>query len=141
MSSAVPVQPDAPTRGWLPDPHPVLGSLIIETAFFYYDGPQLFSARNDAGEAFLVTAANETEEALSYLCVPVSEARLAAIVADEISLHAAQTEPEGGQMFVVAFTEGSAVTVTQRPASWLKDYAHWLPSPGVFLGPTPGDGC
>lgn len=66
---------------------PSLGRLEIVEIYEYYDQPVLYSCKNAAGHLYLVVAAAENDEYITWLCVPVSTERLNLIRSGKIDLH------------------------------------------------------
>ena len=73
---------------------PELGKLEIVEVYEYYDQPVLYSCKNAAGHFYLVVAAAEDAQFLTWLCVAVSTKRLNLIRSGKIDLHDAFTDSE-----------------------------------------------
>ncbi len=73
---------------------PELGKLEIVEIYAYYDQPILYSCKNASGHYYLVVAAAEDAQFLTWLCVAVSTERLNLIRSGKIDLHDAFAHPE-----------------------------------------------
>ena len=73
---------------------PELGKLEIVEVYEYYDQPVLYSCKNAAGHFYLVVAAAEDAQFLTWLCVAVSIERLNLIRSGKIDLHDAFADSE-----------------------------------------------
>lgn len=109
----------------LPSVDSRLGQLRLDTVFEYYDGPVLFSARNELGYAFLASAVEEA----TYLYVPISEDRLVSVRTGIVTLEEAFGSPEVGTVFVVR--TGDSGSVQEVPVADISN--EWLPAAGEAL--------
>ena len=73
---------------------PELGELEIVEIYEYYDQPVLYSCKNASGHYYLVVAAAEDDQFLTWLCVAVSTERLNLIRSGKIDLHDAFADSE-----------------------------------------------
>ena len=73
---------------------PELGKLEIVEVYEYYDQPVLYSCKNASGHFYLVVAAAEDDQFLTWLCVAVSTERLNLIRFGKIDLHDAFADSE-----------------------------------------------
>jgi hypothetical protein len=73
---------------------PELGKLEIIEVYEYYDQPVLYSCKNAAGHLYLVVAAAEDAQFLTWLCVAASTERLNLIRSGKIDLHDAFADSE-----------------------------------------------
>ena len=73
---------------------PELGRLEIVEIYEYYDQPVLYSCKNASGHFYLVVAAAEDDQYLTWLCVAVSIKRLNLIRSGKIDLHDAFGDSE-----------------------------------------------
>ena len=73
---------------------PELGKLEIVEVYEYYDQPVLYSCKNASGHFYLVVAAAEDDQFLTWLCVAVSTERLNLIRSGKIDLHDAFADSE-----------------------------------------------
>lgn len=90
------------------------GRLRVDEVWLEFDGPRLFVARNTLGHAFVFNAIDETDTAIEYLAVPLSELRLRMIRSGGLALRAAFTAPEEEYVFAVsADYSDQVVGVTQ----------------------------
>ena len=107
----------------------VLGELQMIEVFEYFDGPRLFSCRNNSDVRFLAVHADEGEVD-TWLYVPVSERRLEALRVGRVDLHTAFANPEDGFTYLVSF-RGSSVEATAVHASSIP--SEILPDQGTLL--------
>lgn len=107
-----------------------LGRLHLLEVYDVYDGPRIFSARSAAGTTFVAFWSYEREDGDEWLYVPVTPARLDAIVEGAISLRSAFLEPEDGVVFRVSFHGREAQAVAVAPHS-IED--QFLPAEGDVL--------
>ena len=73
---------------------PELGKVEIVEVYEYYDQPVLYSCKNASGHFYLVVAAAENAQFLTWLCVAVSIERLNLIRSGKIDLHDAFADSE-----------------------------------------------
>ena len=73
---------------------PELGKVEIVEVYEYYDQPVLYSCKNASGHFYLVVAAAEDAQFLTWLCVAISIERLNLIRSGKIDLHDAFADPE-----------------------------------------------
>ena len=73
---------------------PELGKLEIIEVYEYYDQPVLYSCKNASGHFYLVVAAAEDAQFLTWLCVAASTERLNLIRSGKIDLHDAFVNSE-----------------------------------------------
>ena len=73
---------------------PELGKLEIIEVYEYYDQPVLYSCKNASGHFYLVVAAAEDAQFLTWLCVAASTERLNLIRSGKIDLHDAFVDSE-----------------------------------------------
>jgi hypothetical protein len=114
---------------------PQADNLHILDVLVYYDRPLLYTCRNGAsGQAFLVLFADESETDETWLYAPLSDARMAAILAGDVTLKDAFTKSEGGAVYAerVRATDGARLSLEARDAATLPD--DLLPEPQCRLG-------
>lgn len=80
---------------------PELGKLEIVEVYEYYDQPVLYSCKNASGHFYLVVAAAEDAQFLTWLCVAVSTERLNLIRFGKIDLHDAFADSENPYAILV----------------------------------------
>ncbi len=80
---------------------PELGKLEIVEVYEYYDQPVLYACKNAAGHFYLVVAAAEDAQFLTWLCVAVSTERLNLIRSGKIDLHDAFADSENSHAIQV----------------------------------------
>jgi hypothetical protein len=71
----------------------------MEETWFAFDGPRLFVARSQTGQAFLFNATDEDDTTIWYLAVAVSERRREMLRSGGLALRAAFVSPEDGFVF------------------------------------------
>ena len=112
---------------------PELGKLEIVEIYEYYDQPVLYSCKNASGHFYLVVAAAEDAQFLTWLCVAVSLERLNLIRSGKIDLHDAFTDSENPyaiQVKVPYEEQASVQTDFIQPNQIPEDM---LPIPGECL--------
>lgn len=106
--------------------------LEIQKVYAYHDVPRLFSARSLEGELWLVHWVDEHEHDAGgqddWLCVRITEERLAKVERGEIDLHDALRRAEGGQGLLVEASWPNGLDVARVVA--LADL-----DPGLFCEP------
>jgi hypothetical protein len=110
----------------------VLGQLVVQETFLYYDGPRLFMAENAAGQKFLINCLLSEDDSDTWLASAVSEKRLFALKDGNLELRDAFMKPELGQL--IEFTTdktGSLLQHSIKSPEQLNDDD--LPASGVFL--------
>ena len=80
---------------------PELGKLEIVEVYEYYDQPVLYSCKNAMGHFYLVVAADEDDQCLTWLCAAVSAERLDCIRSGKVNLHDAFAHPESARVVQV----------------------------------------
>ena len=80
---------------------PELGKLEIIEVYEYYDQPVLYSCKNASGHFYLVVAAAEDDQFLTWLCVAVSPERLNLIRSGKIDLYDAFANSENSHAIQV----------------------------------------
>ena len=110
---------------------PELGELEIVEVYEYYDQPVLYSCKNAAGHFYLVVAAAEDDQYLTWLCTAVSIERLNRIRIGEIDLHDAFADSENPYTIQVRVPY-------EEQAKVLTDYVQSNQIPGEML-PLPGE--
>lgn len=116
----------------LPQGHPVLRQLAIESVFEYYDAPVLFVARNELGYPFFALAVDEIEGVTHYLFVPMSEERLAAVRTGLVTLRDAFGRPETPYVFQVRLIPSQeSAEVDELAVDEIR--TDWLPEAGEAL--------
>jgi hypothetical protein len=108
-----------------------LGSLSLDEVFVSYDGPQLFSARNAAGQRYLAVAVDEEGDVAVFLWVPVSAGRYMALRSGLTPLREVFLEPEES-VFVVQsrYIDGTHKVRGIGPSEIPDD---WLPDAGALM--------
>jgi hypothetical protein len=107
-----------------------LGALGYREIYLEYNGPQLFSAKNEEGRLFLVMHAPRDKAGDNWLWREVALVRLSAIETNKIDLASAFSARGKGGLFVVTFRSNEIRVRRVRPND-LPD--KWFPQPGVFL--------
>ena len=112
---------------------PELGKLEIVEVYEYYDQPVLYSCKNTMGHFYLVVAADEDDQYLTWLCAAVSTDRLNRIRSGRVDLHDAFVHPEGGYVVQVKvpYDEHASVQVDFIQSNLIPE--DMLPVPGECL--------
>ncbi len=112
---------------------PGLGRLEIVEIYEYYDQPVLYSCKNAAGHFYLVVAAAEDAQFLTWLCVAVSTKRLNLIRSGKIDLHDAFADSENPYAIQVKvpYEEHASVQTDFIESNQIP--ADMLPIPGECL--------
>ncbi len=113
---------------------PPFGRLKIDEVFVEYDGPQLFSCSDDREPSrhFLVVHAPSTADADNWLYVLITAQRLKDVASGKVALHEAFSQPQDGEIHIVAFASDRTFKVeTTSPAKMSED---WFPMAGERLG-------
>lgn len=109
-----------------------LGDLILEEVFLDYDGPKLFSCRDPVGQRFIAVLVDEDEDSETYLYVPISADRLAAVRSGRLTLRSAFASSKDGTAYSVR-------TYLDRVDADVEALAHgeipedWLPAEAAVL--------
>ena len=112
---------------------PELGKLEIVEVYEYYDQPVLYSCKNASGHFYLVVAAAEDDQFLTWLCVAVSIERLNLIRSGTIDLHdafACSEDPYGIQV-KVPYEEHASIQTDYLQLDQIPE--EMLPMPGEYL--------
>ena len=112
---------------------PELGKLEIVEVYEYYDQPVLYSCKNALGHFYLVVAADEDDQYLTWLCAAVSTERLNCIRSGKVDLHDAFAHPESAYVVQVKvpYNEQASVKVDFIQSSRIP--TDMLPVPGECL--------
>ena len=112
---------------------PELGKLEIVEVYEYYDQPVLYSCKNASGHFYLVVAAAEDDQFLTWLCVAVSTERLNLIRTGKIDLHDAFADSENPYAIQVRvpYEEHASVQTDFIQSNQIPE--HMLPMPGECL--------
>ena len=112
---------------------PELGKLEIVEVYEYYDQPVLYSCKNAMGHFYLVVAADEDDQYLTWLCAAVSTERLNRIRSGKVDLHDAFAHPESAHVVQVKvpYDEHASVKVDFIQSNLIPD--DMLPVPGECL--------
>ena len=112
---------------------PELGKLEIVEIYEYYDQPILYSCKNAAGHLYLVVAAAEDDQYLTWLCTAVSTERLNLIRSGEIDLHDAFADSENPYTIQVRvpYEEHASVQTDSIKSDQIPE--DMLPIPGECL--------
>ena len=112
---------------------PELGKLEIVEIYEYYDQPVLYSCKNASGHFYLVVAAAEDDQFLTWLCVAVSTERLNLIRSGKIDLHDAFAYPENPYAIQVRvpYDEHASVQTDLIQSNQIPE--DMLPMPGECL--------
>ena len=112
---------------------PELGKLEIVEIYEYYDQPVLYSCKNASGHFYLVVAAAEDAQFLTWLCVAVSLERLNLIRSGKIDLHDAFADSENSHAIQVKvpYEEHASVLTDFIQSNQIPE--DMLPIPGEYL--------
>ena len=112
---------------------PELGKLEIVEVYEYYDQPVLYSCKNASGHFYLIVAAAEDNQFLTWLCVAVSTERLNLIRTGKIDLHDAFADAENPYAIQVRvpYKEHASVQTDFIQSNQIPE--HMLPMPGECL--------
>lgn len=117
---------------FLPKAHPALGTLRLDEVFEYYDGPVLFTARDQLDRTFLAVAVSGVDGSTDYLYVPLSDRRATAVRTGLIDLRDAFARPEGDRAYIVRVSPGPGLPEVAEVA--VQDIrTEWLPDAGEAL--------
>lgn len=78
---------------------PDIGNLEVVEVYEYFDGPVLFTARNERDQAFLVTLAEDQNDRRRWLLVPMSKRRYEHVRSGGVDLYDAFAAAEGGYVY------------------------------------------
>ena len=109
-----------------------MGVLSLDEVFVRYDGPRLFTCRNESGQTFLVVFADETEDTEAFLYAPVSPFRWAAVRSGQLPLRRVFERPLDNHVFLVRSNIKTGETTCQRLLS-SQISTEWLPSESARL--------
>jgi hypothetical protein len=112
---------------------PELGKLEIVEVYEYYDQPVLYSCKNAMEHFYLVVAADEDDQYLTWLCAAVSNERLNRIRSGKVDLHDAFAHSESGYVVQVKvpYNEYASVRVDFIQSNQISE--DMLPMPGECL--------
>ena len=112
---------------------PELGKLEIVEVYEYYDQPVLYSCKNAMGHFYLVVAADENDQYLTWLCAAVSTKRLDCIRSGKVDLHDAFAHPESASVVQVKvpYNRHASVQVDFIQSNLIPE--DMLPVPGECL--------
>ena len=112
----------------------VVGELVVQEVFLYYDGPRLFVANNSIGQKYLINCLSSDDQNDTWLAVALSDKRLSALRGRTLDVHDAFANPELG--FAIELTSnknGLLVSSSIKKPDQLQPDD--LPEPGAFLQP------
>lgn len=92
---------------WLPKGS-LLGELELLEIYDWYDGPTMFSVKNDRDVLFFVFWADSSENIDAWLYAPISPERLRDLESCVIDVRSALENPEGGIVYRLV-TDGTRV--------------------------------
>jgi hypothetical protein len=88
-----------------------MGRLEIINVYINYDGPRLFSCRNDFDVRFFGVFADEDDFADRYLFAAADQTRFREVEAGHVPLWEAFNNPSWGQLFVYEVTPGGSTSL------------------------------
>ena len=112
---------------------PELGKLEIVEIYEYYDQPVLYSCKNGMGHLYLIVAADEDDQYLTWLCAAVSTERLNRIRFGKVDLHDAFAHPENAYVVQVKvpYNKHASVKIDFIQSNLIPE--DMLPMPGECL--------
>lgn len=113
------------------------GQLTPVSVFDYLDGPKILSFISASGQGFLGYWVEETQQAETWLLLPLSPQRLADLVDGRVDLRTALAAPESAALALLSFTRGKAQPETRWLLSGHPELESLLPVEGELLVPTP----
>src|SRR6266516_4062207 len=103
------------------------------TTLYYYDGPQVFEARDAIGGHYIAVMVEPQQGKDKYLVVGIEPERLRQFRMGVLDLRALLTARDEAEWYLAEFAEGmNAPLVLQPQSQSLAGYAH-LPDPGFVL--------
>ena len=84
-------------------PAPPFPDFSYDEVLGYYDGPRILLERDELGQLYLVWWSDADMEMERWVCLPLTEARLHAIFAGQVSPRDAMENPEGGYLLAIEF--------------------------------------
>ncbi|NAS98150.1 DUF6575 domain-containing protein [Pseudomonas syringae] len=108
-----------------------LGKLSIESVFYFYDIPRIFTCINNAGARFLVLSTFDDYDDYAWLYLPISADRINSLLAKYLSLREAFVNPEDGFLYVVETHRSKTAKVTYIFPEIIPEAD--LPSPSAYL--------
>jgi hypothetical protein len=108
-----------------------LGILELLRVYIEYDGPRLFSCRNQAGQLFLVAWVDDDDNGDRWHYLPLSRDRLAEVESGESDLRQAFLRPESGLLYAVTVGARGVAVRGVKPEAVESD----LPAAGLRLAP------
>jgi len=115
--------------------YPMNRKIKHKESLIYYDGPQLFLARDQVNAQYLCLLVEDTNEFNKFLCVPISFERLENFYREQIDLRKIYEEPESGELFYAEITETVQGAYQLVPVSFDSLPKEWLPEPGFIFKP------
>lgn len=106
--------------------------LNISRILIYYDFPELFLANDNVGTKYLCLLTKFNENSPEYVCLPVSNSKLASLISGEIDLREAFINPETGNWFYINSFNGESFEASRLETKELQE--NLLPEEG-FLYP------
>jgi hypothetical protein len=111
----------------------ILGTLTMLEIYEFYNLPVLFACQNRTGQLFLVVWIDETTDENSWLYVPLSTERFAAVRQGRIDLHSAFVQPEDIFVFNVNVPKQANHSATVEAIHIENLDIDWAPLPGETL--------
>lgn len=99
----------------------------------YYDGAQLFVAKDQLGTSYVCLLAQQSDESDTFLCVPVSLERLHDFTSGAVDLLSLIRASETEEAFVVVAEQGDTRTMSATSVSPREIPVEWMPEPGLLL--------
>lgn len=99
----------------------------------YYDGPQLFLARDQVSAQYLCLLVEDKGDFDKFLCVPVSSERLKDFYLGEFDLRKIYEQPESDELFYAEVKESIEEVFQLFPLSLNNLPSEWLPDSGFIF--------
>ena len=109
------------------------GEFSFDDVLAYHNGPRLLLQRSPAGQLYLAWWSDEDDSVERWICLPLSEARLRAILSGEMASRDALEQPEDGYLLAadLDLATDAAVRIVKTTATALPQDA--MPMPGSHL--------
>ena len=98
------------------------GEFTFSEILDYYDGPRIMLERDKKGGLYLIWWGDVDEDCERWVCLPLTKARLRAILSNEMLPLAAMENPEDGYLLAVDID-----LATDKPVRIIKTTAAALP--------------
>ncbi len=103
----------------------------------YYDGPELFVARDQLDVSYTCRLVEKADDSEKYICIPVSKGRLNDFTSGGIDLLSLIKTSETSEVLVGTVTGGDLERIPTVSIPEDQVPPAWLPKPGFFAKPKP----